>query len=149
MLLQPVFSSTHTHTKKEREIERSSSVFNGANLKKRPERGEERGGDGWSEPMDRLTIRSGSTLPLTTTTPTLHIHLKKKKRKKRKTNHTERLVGRTEPGVKGERKGLFCVPSVNLVLKDTQTHVHKATHKHTLTHTYARAHTLVSARRWR
>lgn len=87
--------------------------------------------------MDRLTIRSGSTLPLTTTTPTLHIHLKKRK-KKRKTNHTERLVGRTEPGVKGERKGLFCVPSVNLVLKDTQTHVHKATHKHTLTHTHTR-----------
>lgn len=86
--------------------------------------------------MDRLTIRSGSTLPLTTTTPTLHIHLKKRK-KKRKTNHTERLVGRTEPGVKGERKGLFCVPSVNLVLKDTQTHVHKATHKHTLTHTHS------------
>lgn len=115
MLLQPVFSSTHTHTHKKeraRERERSSSVFNGANLKERPERGEERGGDGWSEPMDRLTIRSGSTLPLTTTTPTLHIHLKKKQKKKAKQTIQSVWLAAQSPGSKVRGKVSFvCLPS--------------------------------------
>lgn len=97
--------------------------------------------------MDRLLDRA--PLCPSPPPPPLQTYTKKKKEKKeRKTNHTERLVGRTEPRVKGERKGLFCVPSVNLVLKDTQTHVHKATHKHTLTHThtYARTHTRICSK---
>lgn len=53
--------------------------------------------------------------------------------------HTERLVGRTEPRVKGERKGLFCAfhPS------GAQRHIGTSIppHKHMLTHMHMHTHT--------
>lgn len=54
---------------------------------------------------------------------------------------TERLVGRTEPRVKGERKGLFCAfhPCGAQGRKRTSIQPHKHTHVHAYTHTLVSA----------
>lgn len=54
--------------------------------------------------------------------------------------HTERLVGCTEPRVKGERKGLFCAFRPSGAQRRIRTSIQP--HEHTLT-THAHAHTCI------
>lgn len=62
--------------------------------------------------------------------------------------YTERLVGRTEPGVKGERKGLFCAFRPSGSQRHTYSHPysHIKSHVHMLTHAHAYTPTCVGSK---
>lgn len=95
----------------------SSSVFLWSDWKRL--KGEERG-EASRARHKRKRERWASTLPLTPQ------------------KHTERLVGRTEPRVKGERKGLFCAFRPSGAQRRIRTSIQP--HKHTLTCTCIHTH---------
>lgn len=55
--------------------------------------------------------------------------------------YTECLVGRTEPRVKGERKGLFCAFHPSGAQRRTHTHMHPVTYTQAYTHGHAYTNT--------